>query len=80
MGMNTKMKPIDTMYIAECFFCNIEYDDYTGLTEWEIEQLEAWLKGYPNCYFEYGDSSEFERCNITGLMGNCIEVHIYKLA
>ena len=70
---------IEAATIAECFICAIEYNDYSGLSNEEESQLNEWLENYQNCIFEYGDSEEFARCEITRLMGNCVNVKIYKV-
>lgn len=36
------------------------------------------IDNYPFCMFEYSDSVEFTRCEITGLMSDCVTVKIYK--
>ena len=69
---------IEEATILECFVCAIEYNDMTGLDDEEESQLDEWLADYPGCIFEYEESEEFARCEITGLMGNCVEVKIYK--
>ena len=72
------IKLIEEATIAECFICAIEYNDMTGLDDKEEGQLNEWLENYPNCIFEYGESVEFARCEITGSIGNCVNVKIYK--
>jgi hypothetical protein len=74
----TNIQLIETCTIAEYFICAIEYNDTSGLMDEEEIQLEDWLENYPRCMFEYGDSSEFAKCEITGLMSDCVEVKIYK--
>ena len=69
---------IEEATIAEYFVCAIEYNDYSGLDDEEESQLNEWLENYPNCIFEYGDRDEFTRCEVTGLMSDCVEVKIYK--
>ena len=69
---------IEEATIAECFVCAIEYNDYSGLSDEEEKHLVEWLADYPYCIFEYGDSEEFAKCEITGLMGSCVNVKIYK--
>lgn len=69
---------IETCIINQVFVCPIEYGDMSGLDDKEENRLNEWLENYPNCIFEYGDSDEFAKCEITGLMGNCINVKIYK--
>lgn len=72
------LKLIDTVTIAEHWICAIEYGDYSGLDDTEAEDLDAWLEQYPSCTFSYGESSEFDGCDISGLMATCIEVEIYQ--
>ena len=69
---------IEEATIEECFICAIEYGDYSGLTDEEESQLDDWLAHYPYCIFEYGNIDEYSRCEITGLMGRCVNVKIYK--
>ena len=69
---------IEEATIEECFICAIEYDDYSGLSDEEEKHLDEWLADYPYCIFEYGDSEEFAKCEITGLMCSCVNVKIYK--
>ena len=69
---------IEEVTIAEYFICAIEYGDFSELNDEEESQLDDWLDNYPYCIFECGDSEEFERCEITGLMITCINVKIYK--
>lgn len=70
---------IETCLIAEYFICAIEYNDYSGLNDEEESQLNDWLENYPGCMFEYGGSVEFAKCEITGLMGKCVNVKVYKV-
>ena len=69
---------IEEATILECFVGAIEYDDATGLDDEEENLLNDWLENYTDCIFEYGESSDFDECDITGLMGNCVNVKIYK--
>ena len=69
---------IEEATIAEYFVCAIEYGDYSGLNDEEEKHLDEWLANYPHCIFEYGESEEFAKCEITGLMGSCMDVKIYK--
>jgi len=69
---------IETCTIAEYFVCSIAYGDMSGLDDEEENQVNDWLDNYPYCMFEYGEVVEFAKCEITGLMGNCVNVKIYK--
>ena len=78
-------------YIGTQFPCALEYDDYTGLLNKECRQLDAWVldlireaeESYdifdPVIHFEYGEQSEFETCDITGLKGNCVAITAFIL-
>ena len=69
---------IEEVTIAEYFICAIEYGDFSELNDEEESQLNDWLDNYPYCIFEYGNIDEYSRCEITGLMGSCVNVKIYK--
>lgn len=77
-------------YIGTQFPCALEYGDYTGLIDNEERQLEGWFSGLVNeaedrytanpvIHFEYGEQSEFETCDISGLKGNCVAVTAFIL-
>jgi len=74
----TNIQMIETCLIAEHFICAIKYGDMSGLNDEEDGLVCDWLDNYPCCMFEYGDSSEFAKCEITGLMSDCVTVNIYK--
>lgn len=69
---------IETCTIAQHFICAIEYGDMSGLDDDEESSVCAWLENYPSCTFEYGEYAEFAKCEITGLMSDCVVVKIYK--
>ena len=77
-------------YIGTQFPCALEYGDDTGLIDNEERQLDAWVldlireaedryTSKPCLHFEYGEESEFETCDITGLKGNCVAVTAFIL-
>ena len=77
-------------YIGTQFPCALEYGDRTGLYDGEERQLENWYSGLVNIaedrytskpclHFEYGEQSEFETCDVTGLKGNCVAVTAFIL-
>jgi hypothetical protein len=78
-------------WIGTQFPCALEYDDLTGLDDDEERQLDAWVLGLireaeeshdifdPVIHFEYGEESEFEVCDITGLRGNCVAIAAFTL-
>lgn len=64
--------------IAQDFVCAIEYGDMSGLeNKKEERQVKAWLKQWPSASFQYGDQPYFGRCDICGLMADCIDVTIF---
>lgn len=78
-------------WIGTQFPCALEYDDLTGLDDDEERQLDDWVLSLisfaedrynihdPTIHFEYGEESEFEVCDITGLRGNCVAVTAFIL-
>lgn len=86
------MKPIALLetYIGTQFPCALEYGDNTGLEGDEEILLDNWYSNLyneaedlytskPCLHFEYGEESEFETCDITGLKGNCVAVTAFIL-
>jgi hypothetical protein len=70
---------IHTIQILEHYLPAIYNDDETGLSDEEIEQLNNFL--YPrfnNCTFEIVGEKFFSRDNVSGLMGDVIELNVYK--
>jgi hypothetical protein len=67
----------DEATIAQHWATAIEYGDISGLSNREERQLSKWLKQWPSASFEYGEEVNFERCEISGLMADCIEVKIF---
>ena len=68
---------VDQFTIAEHWVSPIEYGDYTGLKNFEIELLREWLSDYPCAVFQWGERDEYARDAITGLMAQCVECSIY---
>ena len=78
-------------YIGTQFPCALEYGDDTGLIDDEERQLDDWVLSLisfaedrynihdPTIHFKYGEQSEFETCDITGLKGNCVAVTAFIL-
>ena len=78
-------------YIGTQFPCALEYGDNSCLIDDEERQLDDWVLGLVNVaedhygvsnpcvHFEYGEQSEFETCDITGLKGNCVAVTAFIL-
>lgn len=74
------LKLIEKATISQHYVCPVEYGDVTGLTDHEEAQLNQWLAHYPGATFVWGEETEFARCEITGMMGKCVEVLIYESA
>lgn len=77
-------------YIGTQFPCALEYGDNSGLEDGEERQLDDWFSGLVNIaedrytanpviHFEYGEESEFETCDVTGLKGICVAVTAFIL-
>lgn len=80
---------IHEAYILTVFPCAIEYGDESALDSFESTALYLWLDWlqdkakeiHPdaNVYFEYGEGSEFETCDILNTRGNCVAVKVTAL-
>ena len=69
---NTIEDTICTHYIVA-----IEYGDFSGLEDEEIEQAEKFMASYPNACFQYGEESHFSLDCISGLMADCVDLTIF---
>ena len=69
----------DKVTICSVFVCAIEYGDYSALSDKDVEQLEIFLESMPEGHktFSYSENTEFAKCEVTGLMADCIETTIY---
>lgn len=63
--------------ICSHYVTTLEYYDISGMEDDEIEQVDAFLDQYPMACFQYGEETSFRRCDISGLMGDCIDVQIF---
>jgi len=66
--------------IGEHFAPALINDDYTSLNDDEHALLDAWLDGNAmraSHWTTEGESSDFARCEITGLMSDCATVRQY---
>lgn len=72
------LKEHDTYTIAEHWITAIEYDDQSGLTDAESADLSAWIDSMPPgpLHFQYGESREFARDAISGLLADCVSVTV----
>ncbi len=86
-----KLITLHETYIGTPFPCALEYGDNSGLIDNEERELDNWVLDLiniaedrynihdPVVYFDYGEQSEFETCDITGLKGNCVAVTAFIL-
>jgi hypothetical protein len=66
--------------IAEHFAAAIINDDYSGLDDSEESNLREWLNDNEKPYSHWDiqdDDRHFARCEITGLMADCITMRQY---
>ena len=68
-----------TYDIAEQWIVPIEYGDYSGLHEDEIELLEAFLDSLPRdaMGWQWSDEIRFARDEVSGLSAQCLEGKLY---
>ena len=70
----------DTYTIGEHWVCALKNGDYSGLTDNEGAELNKWLcdslPAGPKCW-SWGESSEFAKDEISGLMGQCVEARLW---
>jgi len=77
-------------YIGTQFPVALDYGDNSGLIDNEERELDNWVldliniaedryTANPVIHFEYGEQSEFETCDVTGLKGNCVAVTAFIL-
>jgi len=65
--------------IGQYAICAIEYGDFSGVSDEDQENIEAWLADMPEGYktFQYSDNTEFASDEISGLMADCVEYKIF---
>ena len=68
-----------TYNVASHYASAIINDDWTGLEDDEVAELEAWIDEVSNKveYWEVMDDSGFCRDEVTGLMADCVTLHGY---
>ncbi len=68
--------------LANCFAPAIVNGDLTGLTDTEENQLDEFLKTLPEgSYLTPSDTdleTNFERCEVTGFMADCVEFNLIQ--
>lgn len=74
-----------TVSIASPFAYAVVYDDWSGLSPEDCDQLTEWLEGIENDYavppryyitVDPDAERDFHRCEICGLMADCIDATI----
>ena len=68
----------DSFSICQHYITAIEYGDNTALTDQDEIDLDKFMGNLPPGYkcWQYGESAEFTRDDISGLMADCIEVKL----
>jgi hypothetical protein len=73
----------DTFTIASHFVSALENGDYTGLSDDDENELEAFLDTLPRNHkiWIWGESEEYARDAVTGLYASCINatLHIHSI-
>ena len=64
--------------IGSHFVVALEYGDETGLSDQESQELAEFIESLPkghngSNHWSWGDSDEFARCEISGMMGHCTQ-------
>jgi len=69
--------------IASHYACAIVNDDYTGLDDAEERDLNGFLdhlqREYGTSYLElrdYETEGDYNRCDVSNLMGNCLQFNL----
>ena len=71
-----KIKEQYEFNISGHFLCALVNADISGLTDDEIEKVEAFDTDYPLACFDISDNTHFTRCEIGGLMDMCHDVTV----
>lgn len=72
------IKLLDTVTIAAAWLPVIVNDDWSGLSDFDCDQLEHYLKGMPaGMIFDCKEWNLWARDCVTGLWADCCEVDIY---
>lgn len=68
-----------TYTVAAHYVSAIINDDWTGLDDVEVSELEAWMEEVSNKvqHWEVMDDAGFSRDEVTGLMADCVTLHGY---
>lgn len=67
----------DTAYIGSHFATTIAYDDDSGITDVESDEIHAWLaQQAPGAIYDFAEESHYGVCEVSGYPGDIIEVTI----
>ena len=68
-----------TYHLASHYLPALINGDYTGLTDWEEAELNAWVDSLRvSGHFEViSEESDFKQCDISELHADCYEVRLY---
>lgn len=72
-----QIKSRETVWIGKHFAVVIANGDYSGMEDDDIKLIDTWLENNPADVYSFydadGDSQyDFCRCEVTGLMSDCI--------
>lgn len=74
---------ITSYIVGSELVCALINGDVSGLEQWEEESLESFeanqTEGINNFHWSTGHDIEFDKCEITGFMGNCVELHLVNM-
>lgn len=73
--MNTNFERI-TLTVSEHLLSAFINGDESGLDQGDVDSISEFLAGYKQCHAICPDDLDvsFERCEITGMMSNCVEL------
>ena len=68
-----------TYHLASHYLPALINGDYTGLTDWEEAELNAWVDSLPvsGNFDVISEESDFKKCDISELHADCYEVRLY---
>jgi hypothetical protein len=72
---------VDSVSIPDWAICALEYDDYSGLTDQEAEQVKAFVKDYPagRFFWHWEMTPHFSQSPAFGLPCECVDLLIYEM-
>lgn len=76
------LKEIDTIIVPDYYYVAWLNNDYSGLDDDEIEEMENFFNQYEDCTFSIDDDVEpnfYSHNDVNNLGGNCYEVKVLKM-